>query len=270
MRYIYFLFILVANFFIAATGTSIAKELEIRFPVIADQSGTSDFYYDLLKTSLEDEGHSPKITKLELPQMRIKQYLEDGDIDLFWLVESKERNEKYLPIEVGLTQGLIGKRILLIRKGTQQDFKNVKSIEDFRSLKKVGAFGKNWFDVKVWKHNNLSYKEQDGNWKVIYSKLGAGRDFDYFSRGLNEIVAESKTNNNLEIEKNLALIYDRDFRFYMPKTKRSSALFPIISASLKKAQRQGTIDKLVKRHWAKDFESLNYDNRTKIHLATPK
>jgi len=55
--------------------------------------------------------------------------------------------------------------------------------------------GSKWFDINIWKENNLKYKESSGNWKSIFRKIPYGRDYNYISRGVNEIIAEK---NNIQ------------------------------------------------------------------------
>jgi len=38
---------------------------------------------------------------------------------------------------------------------------------------------------------------------------------------------------------------------------------------MQKAKDTGLIEKMVRKYWAKDFETLNYDTRLKINLTTP-
>jgi hypothetical protein len=167
---------------------------------------------------------------------------------------------------------LIGKRVLLIKKGNQHSFDNIKNLEDFRKSNLVGAMGKSWFDIKVWQENDLNYKEHMGNWKHIFDILSLRTRYDYFSRGLNEIRIEEKEHSLLEIEKKLVLIYDRDFIFYLSKEgpNAGSKYKNIIESALKKAKKSGLIKRLVRKYWAKDFEALDYDNRIKLYLKTPK
>jgi len=264
------IFYLITFFLLPVTVFS--DSLTIHMPIVEDSPTQHKFYHELLESALTAKGHTPKIIAREMPQTRIKRGLDKGALSVYWMVESKERNEKYLPIEVGITNGLIGKRVLFIKKGDQHRYDKVKTLDDFRNLKLVGGMGKNWFDVNVWKANSLEYVEQPGNWKSIFKMIPKGRTYNYFSRGLNEIIAESKQNPDLAIEKNLVLIYDRDFRFYLSKAGENAGrkYFNVISDALKAAQSDGLIEKLVRKYWASDFETLNFDRRKKLKLETPK
>lgn len=43
----------------------------------------------------------------------------------------------------------------------------MKTLEDFRKQGKVGGFGKGWFDIVVWKSNDLKFTEEDGEWRAL-------------------------------------------------------------------------------------------------------
>ena len=249
-----------------------ANEIRLHIPIIEDSPQLHLYFHELLTTALEEDGHIPVLIVSKQPQLRIKDEFEDGRISIYWMVASDERNQKYLPIEVGLTDGLIGKRILFIKKGDQQFYNGVNSLEEFRGLELVGGMGKKWFDVQVWKANNLKYKEHPGNWKAIFKMVAAGRDYNYFSRGLNEILEEAKQYPELAIEERLVFIYDRDFRFYLSKKgENAGAKYKdVIEHALKKAQASKLIQRLVRKYWANDLKALNYDARIKVYLKTPQ
>lgn len=248
------------------------ESLTLKIPIIDDSPHQHEFYHELLETALKEAGHNPTLIPLRLPQLRTAAYLDKGKISAYWMVGSQARNEKYVAIKVGLTNGLIGKRILFIKKGDQYLYDNVKTVKDFRDLQLIGGMGKNWFDVKIWKANKLKYKEHEGNWKAIFKMIPKRPDYNYFSRGINEILTESKQYPLLAIENNLVLIYDRDIRFYLSKTGKYSGekYKVIIEGALVKAEESGLIEKLVRKYWANDFKVLKFDKRIKLNLVTPK
>lgn len=244
----------------------------ITLKVATFSDGSHKYYYELLQQSLEAIGHQVILETPSwehLPQKRVVRMLDKGELSLFYLIQSEARDKKYTPVEVGITNGLIGHRILFIPKGQQTLYDNVNTLEDFRQLGKVGGLGVNWFDVKVWQANNLKYYKQDGEWRVLYKKVAEGKyGVDYFSRGFNEIVAESKLYPELDIEQRLVLIYDRDFRFYL---SRPAAHYKnVLEEALHHARESGLMDKLVYKYWAEAFEALHLDQRVKIYLETPK
>jgi len=249
-------------------GASRSDEITIR--VAGRSDGAFDYYHDLLRSALKEAGHNPIIIiSRETSQKRWIKEFERGEIDIVSLVESADRNTKYTPIEIGITNNLIGMRILLISKGTSADYSQVKTLDDFRALNKSGGFGKNWFDVQVWEANNLKYQIVDGEWRNIYTMIASGdRDLDYFSRGANEIIAEARAHPKLEIEPRLLLTYERDVRFYL--NDQTSHLKDIIEESLLLARQSGLLEELLKKHHGPLFEQLNFTDRVHIKLKTPK
>ncbi len=256
---------LVCAFF---TGLASADTVTLNVGLV--RAGGQDYFVDLLESSLKAAGHEVHINVLgNLPQKRMLYMMEQGKLSLTWLVQSAERDATMNPVEVGITNGLIGHRILLIPQGDQARYDGVDTLEAFRNLQLTGVFGKNWFDVAVWRHNNLPYQERDGGWQQkIYRQLAArDRGVHYFSRGFFEVVEEAKAHPYLDIEQKLMLVYDRDFRFYL--SEQGKRYKPVLEASLLAAKRSGLMDRLVKKHWAEAFEVLKPESRQVIPLSVP-
>lgn len=233
-------------------------------------AGGQQYFVDLLQQSLTAAGHEVKIEILpDIPQKRLVLMLEESVLSLAWLVQSPERDATLIPVEVGITQGLIGHRILLIPKGDQYKYQRVDSLDSFRQLGLTGAFGKGWFDVDVWRHNHLKYEEQDGDWQAkVYAQVAArDRGVHYFSRGFFEILEEANAHPELDIEPRLMLVYPRDFRFYLSKdAKRYKG---ILEASLIASEKNGLMDQLIRKHWSEAFEVLKPNERVQIPLDVP-
>lgn len=257
---------MLAIIFLLPTS-SWSEGLVLRFPT--DRATHYEYYYELIVTALEDSGHDITVVKVdEMPHLRTRTMLSHGGISLLWLIRSRERDEKYLPVPVNLTNGLIGQRILLIPEGQQHEYNGVTTLDEFRALNKTGAFGTNWYDTQVWRHNDLPFAEI-ANTKLIYRVLASGdRDIDYFSRGFNEIVEEHEASSGLDIEQNLMFVYDRDFIFYV--TPKQPELVPILTDALTKARKSGLIDRLIREYWSKNYRILKPEGRTIIHLETPR
>lgn len=248
-----------------------SDDIRLHVPIVVESPKLHQYFHELLLSALLEAGHSPELIVGEYPQLRVKKYLESGELSIYWMLESRHRNESFASIDVDLTNGLIGKRVLFIRAGEQHRYDSVQTVADFRALNLVGGMGKNWFDVDVWKANQLNYLEFSGNWESIFKMVALGRSFNYFSRGVTEILAESAQYPDLEIERNLLLCYDRDFHFYLSTTGKHAGLRyqKQLKEAIQKAQESGLIDRLVREYWEKDFETLNYDQRRRIKLITP-
>ena len=264
-------YIFTSLFLMLLLSEAHSETIQLHIPLISDSPKQHQYFHELLNIAIKDAGHIPKLISSELPQLRAKEYLKYGGISIFWMVESTQRNQEFEPIKVGITNGLIGKRILFIKVGDQEQYNQVKNLDDFRKLNTVGGMGKDWFDAKVWAKNRLRYQEHSGMWTSIFKMIPKGRDYNYFARGVNEILVEAKQYPKLAIEENLVLIYDRDYRFYLSKTGPNAGIkyHTVLSLAIKKAQESGLISRLVRKYWEHDYEELNYDKRIKIHLKSP-
>lgn len=252
-----------------AARFSHAETITLKIPVIREIPTAHLYYQELLTKSLMEMGHQAHVETIAVPHLRAKEYLKQGRISLIWMLASKQRDEGALlrPVEVDLTGGLAGTRIFLIPQATQYRFDSIRSLSDFRASGLSGVFGRDWFDADVWAYNELPFVVQDGNWEVIYEKIGNSR-IDYFSRSVLEIVNEAQVRPYLAIEKNLIFQYERDFRFYL--SNEAGRLYGIIDKALRRAQATGLMDGLIRKYWARDLDTIDYRNRRFIKLETPK
>lgn len=244
-----------------------SNKINLVFPTFED--GQHKYYLEILEKSLKNSGadFSIKLT-MEIPQTRATYMLDKGQINIFYYVQSTERDRKYIPIDVQLTDKMVGKRVFFVRKEDRELFKNVQSLDDFRKMNKIGAMGQDWYDIFVWQKNDLKYFEVSGNWREIYDMLGAKTNgIDYFSRGINEILSESKMHPDLAIEPYITLIYNRDYKFYMhPSMKKHKQT---IEEALLKSQKNGLMKKMINKYWKETYKELNYSKRKKLYLETP-
>lgn len=263
--------------FLAAVGTGLvalslgtptmAADIQLKLATLPN--GTHKYFFKLLEESLKASGNTVKITSEDnLPQPRIVSYLDTGDVTLHWFLQTKERDAKYVPVDHKLTQGLIGQRVMLIPKGDEAQYENIKTLDDLKATGKTAGLGQGWFDVGVWKESGLKVTEQGGDWKLLYTMIASkDRGIDYFPRGAHEIVSEAQANPKLAIEPKLVLVYPRDLTFYL--SKPNAALKPVIEAALKQAEKSGLQKKLIDEFFGPSVASLNLDKRVKINLKNP-
>ncbi len=250
-------------------SSSFAEIITLHVPSYND--GSHLYYHDLLKSSLKAAGHQATLVfpVQDLPQKRALRMLEEGTLSLSWMLETKERNKKYTPVKVGITNNLIGHRILFIPKNSQSTYTSVKSLDDFRKTNKIGGFGENWFDITVWEQNKLPYFIQSGDWRSLFLMVAAkDRGVDYISRGINEIVIEANLYPYLDIEQQLLLKYNRDFLFYLSRT--GVKYHNIIEDALLKARQTGLMSQMIDKYWGDLIKKINFDQRIEITLETPK
>ena len=121
----------ITALFISFAISCYADEISLTLPVFGDYS----YYHELLKCSLENDGHNVKILTLprEYNQKRVMCMLnKNKKVTLIWCIQTKERDNNFIPVEVDLTNGAAGKRFLLILRGKQCEYDGADSIEKFK------------------------------------------------------------------------------------------------------------------------------------------
>lgn len=137
----------------------------LTFPPKPDSADPeNDYVFQLLKLILakSNDKYGPCIAKLldhKLPLARMELYLAKGHlIQTVALTANIKRDERFTPIPIPVSKGLMGYRLFLIRKGDQDRFKKVGSITDLQQF--VAGQGIGWADVKVLEENGLPVQDR--------------------------------------------------------------------------------------------------------------
>jgi hypothetical protein len=254
---------------VASSSKQTALDKRITLNLSSRSYDNRDYFFELIKQALEDEGYLVTLNDLGIAStQRQKKHLNQNKTSLIWRLKTPLRDKNFTRVNIGLTKGFIAQRVLLIRENNQHIFNPIKNIQDLQNNHLVAAFGESWFDIAVWQHNNLPYIELLGDRQKIFTMLASGkRHIDYFSRGINEILSETKQYPNLQIEQNLLLCYQNDSYIYVKKDNHQLA--EVLEKALSKAEKSGLLDKLIKKHWGNLKQELQLDSRTKITLDMP-
>lgn len=112
------------------------------------------YCYGLLETALKYHGNKYTLKNRDdamQAQAREVEELNDGKVSVIWIATSIDFEEKLLPIRVPLYKGLLGYRIFIIRKGEQDRFDRVQSLDDLRAI--LLGQGRGWTDTAVLQAN---------------------------------------------------------------------------------------------------------------------
>lgn len=245
------------------------QSLQINLPEYVDDSHL--FYHELIQSALEAQGHLVEIATPEqsLPQKRAFSMLQRGLLSAMWMMPSQARDQdqNIVRIDFDLTQGLLGKRVLLIAPNQAERFANIENLAQFREQAGIAAFGVGWLDAAVWQANQLPYREIDGEWRRIYRILLNRHGIDYFSRGLTEVLVEQERYPFLLVEPKLLLVYPADFQLHV--SSKHGHLVPILEEALQKAQGSGLQQRLIDKYWADDIRALKLEQRLRLPLVMP-
>ncbi|WP_156184330.1 transporter substrate-binding domain-containing protein [Cellvibrio sp. pealriver] len=198
---------------------------------------------------------------------RMVSMLIDNQLDVVWYATTNDLEERLQPIRICIYRGLLGYRVLMIKKGTQHKFDGIQNLED---LKRVSlGQGRFWADTNVLTANNLNVVKVL-KYEGLFYMLDGDR-FDAFPRGAHEPWAEMQRHPKLalDVEQNLLLSYTNPFYFFVNKS--NTQLAADIERGLRIAIEDGSFnDYFFNDPTVKDaIEKTNLKSRTLIQLQNP-
>ncbi len=213
------------------------------------------------------ENYTLEETVPNTSEERMVSMLMDKQLDVVWYATTNELEEKLQPIYIPIYRGLLGYRILMIKKGSQHKFDGIKTLEDLRSVS-LGQ-GHFWADTNVLTANGLNVVKVLKYEGLFY--MLDGERFDAFPRGAHEPWSEMQRypNLELEVEKNLLLAYTNPFYFFV--NKDNTKLAQAIERGLRLAIEDGSFNEyFFNDPTVKDvMTKANLKNRTLIKLENP-
>jgi len=237
--------------------------------MVSGNNGIENYSKGLLKLALSKVSgkYNWQETVPNASEERMVQMLIDNELDVVWYASTKNLEERLLPIRIPMYRGLLGYRVLMIRKGTQAKFDNIKTLEDLRKVS-LGQ-GQFWADTQVLEANKLNVVKVL-KYEGLFYMLDGGR-FDAYPRGAHEPWAEMARYPKLEldVEKNLLLSYTNPFYFFVSKSN------PELAKNIERGLRIAIEDGSFNEYFLNDptvkdvISKANLKGRTLIRLVNP-
>jgi hypothetical protein len=206
-------------------------------------------------------------TYTQVTQDRGIQLLIARKIDVVSLPTTVEREHELLPVKMDIMQGLLGYRLLLIRRQQQAAFSQIQTLEQLRHFS--AGFGSQWADLPILQSNGLRVVPSP-QYEHLFAMLEKGR-FDFFPRGLNEAFREQAerqlTQPDLAVESDLALYYPYPVYFFVHR--QDEALAQRLRQGLQRAQLDGSMFKLFMHYHGEDLAKANLPRRRLFQLRNP-
>lgn len=238
-----------------------------------------DYQVEALTLALEktrDRHGSYEVVRVKQPlsSSRALREFRTGEIINLHAAPALMRNNAMTPviedisiaIEVPLMGGLLGYRQLIVRKDKLEKFQQITSAEQLKTL--VAGQGKNWEDVYIYRHNGYTIND-DGDYLALSNMLVANR-FDYLPMSIIEatnVIAQAEDPEQLAIADNLVLYYPLPLYFYVSKK------YPQLAERLEKglliAQQDGSLNKLLHKHFSGYIKTLQSGNTILLQLENP-
>lgn len=198
------------------------------------------------------------------PQERCLLQLRDGEVDLAYVPPSAERLEHFDMLRFDIHAGMLGYRLLLIRREDAARFAQVRNLEDLRQFR--GGFVSQWSDFSRFALNGLPVVGTSRPENLL-AMLGSHR-FDYYHRAVHEAWPELDANAsqypNLMVEPNLALVYQ--LPVYFTFNHDDWALRERFEEGLRLIQADGSFQALLFRHFGKQVLRSRLNERRLLIL----
>ncbi|MCF2948298.1 hypothetical protein L0668_09290 [Paraglaciecola aquimarina] len=198
-------------------------------------------------------------------QQRSLMLLQEGDfVDVHWTMTSAQREEQLQAVYIPLLKGLMGYRVLLIKKEQQEKIKKVSNFDDLKKLSLGQGIG--WPDSTILKANDLNVIL--ANSQSLHEMLVKER-FDAFPRAVTEAWRELDFDESLTVDCCLLLQYISPVYFFVKKDNQ--LLAERLTKGLELAIDNGSFDELFFKYRAPQamFDLVNFANRKRIYLKNP-
>ena len=209
---------------------------------LSDADPNGPYMASMIKLAFEHLGRKVEFQPVtdDMTQTRLQEDTLNGKLDIMWAGTSKELEDQLEPIRIPMFKGLLGHRLLIIRKDDQAKFDKVNNIEDLRQIP-LGQ-GTAWIDTKILEANGLKVVKTM-KYQNLFFMVDGGR-FDAFPRAVFEPFSEveKRPNLNLAVEKHLMLVYKMDF--YLFVSKNNKQLARDLELGLNRAIADGSFEKV--------------------------
>ncbi|WP_332852474.1 substrate-binding periplasmic protein [Duganella sp. S19_KUP01_CR8] len=187
------------------------------------------------------------------------------DLDIYWSMTSLAREQGVITVRIPLMKGLLGSRLLIIRKESLDKFERIKTLDDLKTVS-IGQ-GLDWPDTAIKTAAGL-HVVTSSSYESLFLMLKAKR-FDGISLGANEIDDElaKQRDPDLVVERNIAIAYPAPVFFFV--TPKKKALAERIEKGLRLMMEDGSFNTIFDKRWSKSLIANNMKNRLVFQLPNP-
>lgn len=264
---------LLAILLLALSATVTARSQVTYIKPDSPKDSRQGYFIRLLQLALNQGKTVEKSFKLQphqvqMSQSRAIQLLKNGrELDVLWTMTSEQREKILLPVRIPLLKGLMGYRVLIIRKADRAKFDKVDSLAALKAF--VAGQGHDWPDTTILRANGLKV-ESGSTYEGLFQMLHAKR-FDYFPRSIGEAWGElsARKGEGLVLNNRIVLYYLSPVYFFVAPGDHTLARR--LEAGLMTALNDGSFERLFNEHVFSD-QGIDPDwlkNKTILRLKNP-
>lgn len=209
-----------------------------------------------------------RLTDLDMTQGRTLLELATGKarVDVMWTMTDRQREASgLLPVRIPIDRGLLGWRLLLVRRSELPQWREVGSLAQLRG--RLAGQGHDWPDTTILRANGLQVGTSSV-YEALFRMLAAGR-VDYFPRSILEVDAELAGGRHpqLAIAPDLMLHYPAAaYLFVSPARPELAAA---LGAGLQAAVADGSFQRLHKQQFGAVIKAHPIAPARVLHLSNP-
>ncbi|WP_299074075.1 amino acid ABC transporter substrate-binding protein [uncultured Paraglaciecola sp.] len=176
---------------------------------------------------------------------------------------SPQREKDLLPIRILIFKGLIGWRLLLIRKDMAERFTYIQQLDHLIKLSPLQ--GRDWPDTKILQSNGFNVNTE--RTQTALMKMLGNAQGDFSPRSIIEVWGEldkSPVVNQIQIQPSLGIRYPAAIYYFV--NKKSVPVANIIESGLEKAIKNAKFDALFKENYQAYIDKAQLENRTFYQL----
>lgn len=254
-----------------------AADMQLVYPkYFSVLDSTGEFDWIVLRAAMEKTAArfgpyrlSPSKDPMSVARLLQEMSYPEGSINVFARATDIALEKKFTPIRIPIDRGLMGMRLLVVRKEDLPRFAAVRSLDE---LKRFSAGqGKGWVDADVLTATGISVVEAPRP-AALYAMLEAGR-FDFFPRALDEAPREfdvqRKTRPGIAIEPTLMLRYPLPRYFFVRRDAEGDKLAARIKAGMEMMVQDGSLAALFRQHKGPLVARAAISKRHIIDLPNP-
>lgn len=233
------------------------------------------YHWEILRTALEKT--TPKWGPYEmLPSERMSERRQafelknaTGVLTVMYLGTTPDFEKNLVPVRIPVDRNLGGYSVFLIRKGEEQRFRNVRTLNDLRAFRY--GLGLGWIDVDILRSNGFRVVT-GSSYEGLFEML-VHRRFDVFLRAAVEVLDEYDNRKaalpDLRIEDSIILYYTLPMYFWFPRNEEGRRLAARAEEGMRMMIADGTYDAIFDKYQRHKIERLHLKTRKIFRIDNP-